>query len=82
MCHQPGNSDAALQSRLKRTVLIGLALRQTIMSVESLLRLIGLAWAVPYFGTQSPSQKALKVNIPCRGSDGPLHLPVHFGVQN
>ena len=44
--------------------------------VESLLRLIGLDWAVPDFSTLSRRQKTLKVNIPFRGSDGPLNLLV------
>ena len=38
--------------------------------------LIGLDWAVPDFSTLSRRQKTLKVNIPYRGSDGPLHLLV------
>jgi hypothetical protein len=42
--------------------------------VESLLRLINLDWAVPNFSTLSRRQKTLKVNIPYRGSAGPLHL--------
>lgn len=57
-------------------VLFGMALRQTTGFVESLLRLIGLDWAVPDFSTLSRRQKTLKVNIPVRGSDGPLHLLV------
>ena len=57
-------------------VLFGMALRQTSGFVESLLRLIGLDWAVPDFSTLSRRQKTLKVNIPDRGSDGPLHLLV------
>lgn len=44
--------------------------------VESRLRLIGLDWAVPNFSTLSRCQKTLKVNIPYRGSDRPLHLLV------
>ena len=48
--------------------------RQTTGFVESLLRLIGLDWAVPDFSTLSRRQMTLKVNIPCRGSAGPLHL--------
>jgi hypothetical protein len=50
--------------------------RQTTGFVESLLRLIGLDWAVPDFSTLSRRQKTLKVNIPYRGSQGPLHLLV------
>ena len=42
--------------------------------VESLLRLIDLDWPVPNFSTLSRRQKTLKVNIPYRGSQGPLHL--------
>jgi IS5 family transposase len=38
------------------------------------LRLIGLDGAVPDFSTLSRRQKTLKVNIPYRGSAGPLHL--------
>jgi hypothetical protein len=36
--------------------------------------LINLDWAVPNFSTLSRRQKTLKVNIPYRGSAGPLHL--------
>ena len=43
-------------------------------SCESLLRLIGLDWDVPDFSTLSRRQKTLAVNIPHRGSQGPLHL--------
>ena len=42
--------------------------------MESLLRLINLDWTVPNFSTLSRRQKSLKVNIPYRGSAGPLHL--------
>jgi hypothetical protein len=55
-------------------VLFGMALRQTTGFVESLLRLIGLNWVVPDFSTLSRRQKTLAVNIPYRGSNGPLHL--------
>ncbi len=54
--------------------LFGLALRQTTGFVESLLLLIGLDWSVPDFSTLCRRQKALAVNIPYRGSTGPLHL--------
>jgi len=57
-------------------VLFSMALRQATGLVESLYHLIGLGWAVPDFCTLSRRQKTLKVNIPCRGSDGPLHLLV------
>ena len=39
-----------------------------------MLRLIDLGRAVPNFGTLSRRQKRLKVNIPWRASQGPLHL--------
>lgn len=69
-------SDTAIQTCLTMKVLFGMALRQTTGFVESLLRLIGLDWAVPDFSTLSRRQKTLKVNIPYRGSAGPLHLLV------
>jgi len=51
-----------------------MALRQTTGFVKSLLRLIGLRWRVPDFSTLCRRQRRLKVNIPDRGSQGPLHL--------
>ena len=69
---QPDYSDAAIQTCLTMKVLFGMALRQTTGFVESLLRLIDLDWAVPNFSTLSRRQKSLKVNIPSRGSAGPL----------
>ena len=71
---QPIYSDAAVQTCLTMKVLFGMALRQTTGFVESLLRLIGLDWAVPDFSTLSRRQKTLAVKIPYRGSQGPLHL--------
>ena len=71
---QPGYSDAAIQTCLTLKVLLGFALRQTTGFVESLLRLVGFAWSVPDFSTLSRRQKSLRVDIPYRGSDGPLHL--------
>lgn len=67
-------SDAAIQSCLTLKVVFGMALRQTTGFVESLLRLIGLDWSVPDFSTLCRRQKTLAVNIPYRGSNGPLHL--------
>ena len=50
--------------------------------VQSLLRLIGLDWAVLDFGTLSRRQKTLKVTILDRGSDGPVHLlPNSTGIK-
>ena len=71
---QADYSDAAIQTCLTMKVLFGMALRQTTGFVESLLQLIGLDWDVPDFSTLSRRQKTLAVNIPFRGSQGPLHL--------
>jgi hypothetical protein len=71
---QRSYSDTAIQTCLTMKVLFGMALRQTTGFVESLLRLIGLNWVVPDFSTLSRRQKTLAVNIPYRGSNGPLHL--------
>ncbi len=67
-------SDAAIQTCLTIKVLFGMALRQTTGFVESLLRLTGLAWAVPDFSTICRRQRTLAVNIPYHGAQGPLHL--------
>jgi transposase len=69
-------SDAAVQTCLTMKVLFGMALRQATGFVESLLKLVGLDWRVPDFSTLSRRQKTLAVNIPYRGSGGPLHLLV------
>jgi hypothetical protein len=68
---QPDYRDAAIQTCLTMKVLVSMALRQTTGFVKSLLRLIGLNWAVPDFSTLSRRQKTLKVTIPYRGSQGP-----------
>jgi len=71
---QQAYSDAAIQVCLTLKVLFGLPLRQTTGFIESLLELVGLSWAVPDFSTLCRRQKTLAVNIPYRGSGGPLHL--------
>ena len=71
---QQSYSAAAIQTCLSMKVLFGMALMQTTGFVESLLRLVGLGWSVPDFCTLSRRQKPLAVNIPYRGSKGPLHL--------
>ena len=71
---QPVYSGAAVQTCLTMKVLFGMALRQTIGFVESLLSLIDLDWKVPDFSTLSRRQKTLAVNIPHRGALGTLHL--------
>jgi len=73
---QPVYSDAAVQTCLTMKVLFGMALRQTTGVVGSLLSLANLDREVPDFSTLSRRQKTLAVNIPHRGSQGPLHLPV------
>lgn len=73
----PLYSDAAFQTCVTMKVLFGMALRQTTGFVESLLCLIGLNWEAPDFSTLSRRQKTLAVNIPHRGSQGPLHLLIN-----
>ena len=48
---QQNYSDGAIQTCLTMKVLFGMPLRQTVGFVESLLKLIGLNWAVPDFST-------------------------------
>ena len=67
-------SDATIQTCLTLKVLFGLPLRQTTGFVESLLRLVGLDWAVPDFSTLCRRQKTLNVSLPYRGATGPLNL--------
>jgi hypothetical protein len=69
-------SDAAIQFCLSIKVLFGLALRQTIGMVESLLRLAGLDWPVPDFSTLCRRQKTVSIQIPFRRAGGDLNLLV------
>lgn len=55
-------------------VLFGMPLRQITGFVESVLRLVGLDWAAPDFGTLCRRQKTLNVSRPYRGGSGPLNL--------
>ena len=71
---QPSFSDAAIQTCLTMKVLFGMPLRQTTGFVQSLLKLVGLNWAVPDFSTLCRRQRTLNVSIPYRGSKGPLNL--------
>jgi len=71
---QPVYSNAAIQACLTVKVLFGLPLRQTTGFVESLLKLAGLDWSVPDYSTLCRRQKMLAVQLPYRGSRGPLHL--------
>ena len=61
---QPTFSDAAIQFCLSIKCLFGLALRQSLGMVESLLRLAGLDWKVPDFSTVCRRQKRLSVKLP------------------
>lgn len=69
-------SDAAIQFCLSIKCLFGLALRQSLGVVESLLRLAGLDWRVPDFSTVSRRQKALRVQLPYRAATCALDLLV------
>ena len=70
-------SDAAIQFCLSIKVLFGLALRQTIGMVESLLKMVGLEdWPVPDYSTLCRRQRTVTVQIPYRRTGDPLHLLV------
>jgi hypothetical protein len=69
-------SDAAIQFCLSIKVLFGLALRQTIGMVASLLELAGLDWPVPDYSTLCRRQRNVTIQIPYRRSEGLLNLLV------
>ena len=69
-------SDAAIQFCLSIKVLFGLALRQTIGMVGSLLKMAGLDWPVPDFSTLCRRQRTVTIQIPYRRSGGTLNLLV------
>lgn len=73
---QPTFSNAAIQFCLSIKCLFGLALRQSLGLVESLLRLAGLDWKVPDFSTVCRRQKSLSVTLPYRPSTTALDLLV------
>lgn len=54
-------SDAAIQFFPSMKSLFGLALRQSLGLVESMLHLTGLTWRVPNFSTVCRRQKDLNV---------------------
>ena len=56
--------------------MFGLPLRQTTGLEASLLKLVGVDWPAPDFSTLCRRQKTLAVQLPHRGSGGPLHLLV------
>ena len=57
-------SDAAIPFCLSIQCLFGLALRQSLGLVQSLLYLAGRNWRVPDFSTVSRRQKTLQVQLP------------------
>ncbi|MEF9995849.1 MAG: IS5 family transposase, partial [Burkholderiaceae bacterium] len=69
-------SDAAIQFCLSIKSLFGLALRQSLGLIESLLRLAGLDWRVPDFSTVSRRQKNLQVQLPYRAKSSALDVLV------
>ena len=69
-------SDAAIQFCLTIKNLFGLALRQTIGFIQSLIKLAGLDWGAPDYSTLSRRQQTLQVKIPYKKSSGALHLLV------
>jgi len=79
-CGRPGRpeifSDAAIQFCLSIKVLFGLALRQTIGMVASLLKMAGLDWPVPDYSTLCRRQKTVSIQIPFRRAGGSLNLLV------
>ncbi len=56
-------TDAAIQFCLSIKCLFGLALRQSLGLIHSLLRLADLDWRVPDFSTISRRQKTLQVQL-------------------
>ena len=69
-------SDAAIQFCLSIKCLFGLALRQSLGLVESLLRLASLDCRVPDYSTVCRRQKTLRVQLPYRASTNALDLLV------
>lgn len=69
-------TDAAIQFCLSIKCLFGLALRQSLGLVQSLLALAKLDWRVPDFSTISRRQKTLQVQLPYQRSATALDLLV------
>jgi len=72
----PKYSEAAIQFCLTIKSLFSLPLRQAMGMTQSLLRLAGLDWQVPDFGTVSRRQKHLAVTIGAHPTTTGLHLLV------
>jgi len=69
-------SDAAIQFCLSIKAMFGLALRQSLGFVQSLLKLAQLDWPVPDISTVCRRQRDLQVALTYRPSSGGLHLLV------
>ena len=69
-------SDRTIEWMLTMRLLFGLPLRQTQGFIQSLLSLMGLALAVPDYSTLSRRQGRLRVVLPNKPTDSPLHLVV------
>jgi len=69
-------SDAAIQFCLSIKCLFGLALRQSLGLIQSLLELAKLNWRVADFSTVSRRQRTLQVQLPYRRSSTALDLLV------
>lgn len=69
-------TDAAIQFCLSIKCLFGLALRQSLGLIQSLLELAKLNWRVPDFSTLSRRQRTLQVQLPYRRSSTALDLLV------
>lgn len=76
----PKFSDASIQFYLTIKSLFGLALRQAMGFVQSLLHLSGLQWPVPDFSTVCRRQHSLHVHMPYRSSQAGLHWLVDSTV--
>ena len=72
----PKFSHAAIQFCLTMKNLFGLALRQAMGMVESLLHLSGLHWPTPDFSTVCRRQRSLQVQVPYHSNQAGLHLLV------
>jgi Transposase DDE domain len=69
-------AHAAIQAVLTLKVPYRLPLRAAQGMAGGLIRLAGLDWTVPHFGTLSRRQRDLVVTIPYRPRGGPLHLVI------
>ena len=69
-------TDAAIQFCLSIKCLFGLALRQSLGLIQSLLRLVGLDWRIPDFSAINRRQKTLQVQLPYQRSATALDLLV------